>query len=301
MNRRTRRFVLFSLSILVVVGLAVCYQVGGRLLLPNRHEVGEAPDDLPIEDITIKTSSGLELSGWLIDRPNAQVGILLMHGSGQNRNIMVPRARFLHQAGYAVLLFDFRAHGESQGRFKTFGVGEHEDAKAALKLLKERTGVQQTAIIGFSLGGAAAILGPTPLETDAFVLEAVFPSIEAAVANRVKLRLGSPFAWTQSLLSLQIPLRTGTPLKALRPIDQISRIQKPIFLIAGAEDKRTTASESKALFEAITGTNKQFWLIPGANHTNFHAAATQEYEQKVSQFLRAALADTDTKALPTPQ
>ena len=222
-----------------------------------------------------------------------------MHGSGQNRAIMVPRARFLHQAGYALLLFDFRAHGESEGSFKTFGRGEREDAKAALALLKERTGVSQTAIIGFSLGGAAAILGPAPLDTDAFILEAVFPSIEAAVANRIKLRLGKPFAWTQALISLQIPLRTGTPLKSLRPIDQIGRIQEPIFLIAGAEDRRTTASESEKLFRAITSHEKRFWLVPGANHTNFHAAAPIEYEQRVLEFLADSLGPTQTK--PTPQ
>ncbi len=159
--------------------------------------------------------------------------------------------------------------------------------------------MNQTAIIGFSLGGAAAILGQAPLDTDAFVLEAVYPTIEAAVANRVKLRLGKPFAWAHSLLSLQIPMRTGTPLRSLRPIEQIGRIQKPIFLIAGAEDRRTTASESKHLFAAINSKEKQFWLVPSANHTNFHAVAPEDYQRRVLDFLSDALAPIEEP--PTPQ
>ena len=254
--------------------------------------MGEPPTDLPIQEFTFQNESGLALSGWLIRNHDAQHGILLMHGNGQNRAIMIPRARFLYKAGYSVFLFDFRAHGKSKGKFKTFGIGEHEDAKAAMALLKRETGVQRTAVIGFSLGGAASILGDSPLDTDAFVLEAVFPTIEAAVANRIRLRIGSLLTWTHPLLSYQIPLRTGISLNQLRPIDQIERISQPVFLIAGAEDQRTTAIESKALFEAITAKEKQLWLVPEANHTNFHAATPQIYEQKTLDFLNRALGES---------
>ena len=276
---------------LAIGGIAI-FQLGNRLIVPNRFEVGLPPNDLPIETVKFASSGGISLSGWLIKHPIAKAGILLMHGSGQNRAIMIPRARFLYEAGYSVFLFDFRAHGQSEGRYRTFGIGEHDDATAALQVLKEKTGVNQTAIIGFSLGGAAAILGPSPLDTDAFVLEAVFPKIETAIANRIKLRLGPLFPWTQSLLSLQIPIRTGIPLLALQPIDQIGKIAQPIFLIAGAEDQRTTAEESKALYNAIQATTKKLWIVANANHTNYHAAAPDLYEKKVTAFLRGALASS---------
>ena len=259
--------------------------MGNKLLKPNRLPVGSPPADLPIEEITFTNAAGVPLSGWLVPHPEAQTGVLLMHGSNQNRAIMVPRARFLHQAGFSVFLFDFRAHGESGGRFKTFGLGEHEDAKAALKILKERTGVTKTAVIGFSLGAAASVLGEPPLEVDAYVLEALFPTIEAAVANRIKLYLGPFTSWTHPLLSRQIPLRTGISLNNLRPIDVIGSIRAPIFLIAGEKDQRATPEEARTLFEAIRAPEKQFWLVPQANHTNYHAAHPEEYERRVLQFL----------------
>ena len=292
MKRRIRNGLwLLSLSGSLAT-IAALFQIGSHLLVPSQFPVGHPPLDLPLQEITFSNESGLQLSGWLLKRDHARRGILLMHGSGQNRAIMVPRARFLYEAGYSVFLFDFRAHGESDGRFRTFGIGEHEDAEAAMALLKRETGVQQTAVIGFSLGGAASILGDAPLDTDAFILEAVFPSIEAAVANRIQLRLGSFLSWTHPLLSYQIPLRMGIPLNHLRPIEKIGRISQPIFLIAGANDQRTTAQESRTLFQAITAKTKQFWLVPEANHTNFHAAAKLVYEQKVLDFLNKALEET---------
>lgn len=279
----------------LLLSLLFLILLGNKLILPNRLPVGSPPEDLPIEVISFSSSAGVPLKGWLIPHPKAEMGVLLMHGSNQNRAIMVPRARFLHQAGFSVFLFDFRAHGESGGHFKTFGLGEHEDAKAALKVLKERTGVTKTAVIGFSLGAAASVLGPHPLDVDAYVLEALFPTIEAAVANRIELYLGPFASWTHPLLSRQIPLRTGIPLKSLRPMDVIGSIRAPIFLIAGAEDRRATPEEARRLFETIRDPRKQFWLVTQASHTNYHAAQPAAYERKILQFLAESCHETENR------
>ena len=62
-----------------------------------------------------------------------------MHGVRANRLVMLARARFLHKAGYAVLLFDFQAHGESSGKRITFGHLEGLDASAAVTFLHSCT------------------------------------------------------------------------------------------------------------------------------------------------------------------
>lgn len=277
----------------IFTALGGIYHLGSRLLRPTRYPITRPPADLPIDTITFKAEDGLTLSGWLVRHPEPKAGLLLMHGSGQNREIMLSRARFLYDAGYTSLLFDFRGHGESEGTFRTFGLAEHLDARAALNVLKSLPEIKQTAVIGFSLGGAASILGEQPLSSDAFILEAVFPDIRNAIANRIRLKLGAPYVWATGLLSYQIPLRTGTRLDELRPIENIGNIQAPTFIIAGGADQRATAKESRQLFEAAGAEKKDFWVIPSATHTNFHAVVPKSYEQRVLSFLAAALEEPE--------
>ena len=46
---------------------------------------------------------------------------------------MLSQAAMLHRHGYGLLLFDFRAHGESEGERITFGHLESLDARAAVE------------------------------------------------------------------------------------------------------------------------------------------------------------------------
>ena len=65
------------------------------------------------------------------------------------------------------------------------------DARAAVAFIRERLPRERIGAIGSSLGGAAALLGPAPLPVDALVLESVYPDIGSAIANRVRVVLGS--------------------------------------------------------------------------------------------------------------
>jgi pimeloyl-ACP methyl ester carboxylesterase len=103
---------------------------------------------------------------------------------------MVQRARVLNDHGFAVLLFDFQAHGDSLGSHITFGRLEAMDAAAAVRFVRDRLPTEKVGAIGVSLGGAAALLGPEPLPVDALVLESVYPDIDAALANRLRTGLG---------------------------------------------------------------------------------------------------------------
>src|SRR6202030_2729524 len=100
------------------------------------------------------------------------------------------RARLFHRAGFAVLLFDFQAHGESPGETITFDYLEAKDARAAFDELRRRAPGERVAVLGESLGAAAAVLSDPPLEADAMVLEAMYASFATAVENRIVVHLG---------------------------------------------------------------------------------------------------------------
>jgi pimeloyl-ACP methyl ester carboxylesterase len=208
---------------------------------------------------------------------------------------MISRTRFLTVAGYPVLLFDFQATGESLGQHPTDGYLEALDAQAAVDFMRAEAGVKKVGIIGFSLGGAATLLGDHPLAADALVLEAVYTTIEEATAARIELRLGPHSGWLYRLFTWQLGPRLGIHPAQLRPIEKVGAITAPVFLIAGAKDPHPTLAESQRLFAAAP-VPKQFWAVAGAVHENFHHHNPQDYEARVLDFFARTLLAEPTRA-----
>lgn len=254
--------------------------------MPRR--VGPPPADLPGHAVRVASPASGTLHGWLIPgRPGAGA-VLLLHGVRGSRLDMLARTRFLHASGYTVLLYDSRAHGESEGEHITFGYLESRDARAALDHLRLAAPGEPMAAIGVSLGGAALLVGPQPLGVRGLVLEAVYPTLEEAIENRLALRLGALGPPLTPLLTLQLGPRLGFAARELRPIDAIDRVEAPVLLIAGAEDRHTTVTQSRRLF-ARAREPKAFWEVAGAGHADLHRVARTEYEARVGAFLARAL------------
>src|SRR5262249_28582807 len=150
---------------------------------PAQAEIGPPPADLGAEPVAFASASGALLKGWFVPGRPGGGAVVLMHGIRANRLVMLRRARRLKEEGFAVLLFDFQAHGESIARHMSFGRWEALDAAAAVDFLHQRLPRERIAAIGQSLGGAATLLGPAPLPVDALVLESVYDDIVHALAN----------------------------------------------------------------------------------------------------------------------
>lgn len=283
-----RRPVMRTLLLLGVVSavaaLAALFAIGGVLAEPRLQVVGGPPDDLPLTDLRIPRADGGSIAAWFAAGDARQGGILLVHGLRSDRRQMLDRARFLFAAGYSVLLIDLQAHGESPGQQMTFGYLESHDVNAAVAYLNARLDGRPIGVIGASLGGAAALLGESPVDADAVVLEGVYSSIEQAVGNRISIRLGEIGRWLAPLLVWQIEPRLGVRPDELAPIAAIRRLDAPVLIIAGTEDRRTRLDESKALYLRAPSP-KRLWLIYGARHEDFYRHSPADYERQVLDFL----------------
>jgi uncharacterized protein len=275
-----------------VLGLGGLWVGGSIASAPAPAHIGAPPADLPVEAVTIPSASGSRLSGWFV-RGDPQAGaVLLMHGVSANRLEMLDRARLLHAQGFAVLLFDFQAHGESPGAAITFGYLESKDARAAFDELRRLTPGERVGVIGVSLGGAAAVLSDPPIEADAMVLEAVYASFDDAVGNRVAMNLGGAgpllAPLITPLLTGQVKPRLGFDPDLLQPAVRIAALHMPLLLIAGDADLHATLAEMRLIY-ANANAPKELWVIPGARHQDFHHYARAEYERRVVEFFRATL------------
>ena len=256
---------------------------GSRLTASVNHTVGRAPADLGAEDVKFNG-----VRGWFVAAGGEQRCVLLLHGVRSDRTSMVARARFLKKSGFASLLIDLQAHGETQGEKITFGFRESENARAAVAYLRSVRGCKKIAAIGVSLGGAASLLGNAPLAVDALILESVYSTIETAVTNRLAIRLGGLAPWAAPLFIHQIPYRLGVPLAALQPLDAIKKSHAPVLVIGGSADRHTQLEETQRLFNNAAKP-KELWIIQDAIHQDFYKFAGALYEQKVLAFLHKHL------------
>jgi fermentation-respiration switch protein FrsA (DUF1100 family) len=282
------------LTVVGIVGFCVAVVgVGLRLSAPAQTAIGAPPADLDVEVVEFPSASGATIRGWFIAGQPGHGAVVLMHGVRANRLAMLRRARLLSAQGFAVLLFDFQAHGESTGARITFGHLEGRDAAAAVAFMRQRAPSERIGVIGSSLGGAAALLAPGGLRVDAMVLESVYPDIASATANRINAVLGAPLGPLVSkpiarLFELLMAPILGATSSDLRPIDRMADIKASVLVIGGTSDMSTTPEETTAMFWRAQPP-KYIWLIQGAGHVDAEQYGLEAYHARVFGFLSERL------------
>ena len=285
LNRRTKitRRILYSLLLVVVGGVCISWLVGSYLVAPAPQRIGEPPKDLPFTPVKLQDNSGAVTSGWHIRTQPSKGVVLLLHGIRGNRLSMLPRAQFLVTAGYSVVMIDLQAHGESSGDLITLGYREKDNVIETIRYIKSSHPGEPIAIIGVSLGGAAAVLA-SPLNIDAIILESVFPDIETAITNRVAAILGPFSPLPSTLLICQIHPRIGIPTSQLSPIDLLPDVGCPVFILSGANDLHTLPEEAQKMY-SIAADPKKLWIVDRAAHVDLHGVANDEYQKRILLFL----------------
>src|SRR3954466_1874987 len=139
------------------------------------------------------------------------------------------------------------------------------------------------------LAGRSCCSRAPPLELRAAVLEAVYPSIDRAVVNRLRMRIGPLASVTAPLLLLQLQPRIGVAPAELRPVDHIAKLGCPVLVIAGTRDRHTTLADTQMLFAAARDP-KELWLIPDAAHVDYLQFAGDVYRSRIVAFLKSAFA-----------
>ncbi len=135
------------------------------------------------EVVRLHGHQGLTLVGDLYG-PSAGPEVVLLHGGGQTRHAWDATAEALAEAGFRVLSFDQRGHGDSDWAED----GDYRVHAYAADLLAVTTQLHAPpAVVGASLGGMAALLAQAedPAAIAALVLVDVAPRLELEGVKRI--------------------------------------------------------------------------------------------------------------------
>ncbi len=148
-------------------------------------------------------------------------------GGTLHNKVVFRAAKAAVQAGLAVLRFNFRGVGKSEGQFDQ-GAGERDDVRAALDFLETRFADRPVCLMGFSFGAW------------------------------VGLAVGAQDPRVHYLVGLGLPV-ASTDLGFLRPVT------KPKLIIQGTEDVYGPRRQVEALFRELAEPKRIHW-VEGADH-----------------------------------
>jgi uncharacterized protein len=283
--------IFLSLGLAFLLVLVAALLLSNRLTRRYRLVATRCPAEfgLAFEDVAFATLDGLTLRGWFIPRAGSHRAVVLLHGHAGSMDPDIQYVPALHAAGLNVLMFDFRAHGRSDGQVCTLGCLERRDVLAAVQLLRSR-GLRRIAVLGFSLGGRVAMLtAPVCPEIDVVIDDGGPVRLSSALRawaceNRVPGWLASPLAW---LALAATSLRVGSNLFRCEPVNWASGISpRPFMIIHGEEDQYCPDLDD--LLRACPPPT-ELWRLPGVGHVQASVVFPDEYRRRVVAFLQEYL------------
>ncbi len=259
-------------------------QISDMMIKPGKSPVFDKPENygLNYEDVTFKTADGITLSGWLIKGGTDKVIIqshfgvqcsrcgFTQEGKGMMKNALwtsdihfLKQAKYLAEAGYSVLMFDMRNHGNSeQNGWVSWGLEERKDIVASVKFITEHRDYKNANIglLSICMGQGATtfafgmeeemknfknlktMISVQPLTYDYFVKAFGLPNFLVKAGNKYSKN------------------KRNTDLTGDSFLPYVKDISVPTLVIQNENDPMTNLDMVKQYFNDLTVEKEILWL-----------------------------------------
>lgn len=245
---------------------------------------------LPYEQFNFLASDALSLlNAWFIPAKEPKATIIYLHGVGDNKMSGLQLARVFHEHNFNVLLYDSRAHGESGGKFCTYGYYEKHDVQIAIYELQKRFPKCKIGVFGTSMGGAIAMQAASiEPRISAVIAEASFATLRQITVDYQKRLLRLPWHFLRNISMKRSEIIAHFKHREVSPIEAVKNIHVPILFIHGKDDTFIKHQYSEEMF-AAAHEPKELWLIEKAHHSDVHEVGRAEYEERIVKFFERCL------------
>ena len=260
--------------------------ISNMMIKPGKAPVFETPDqyNLDYEDVTFKTKDGVTLSGWLVKGGTDKVIIqshfgvqcsrcgFTVEGKGMMEKMLwskdihfLNQAKYLVDAGYSVLMYDLRNHGnstESNSEWITWGQDERLDVMGAIKYISNHSSYKDASIglLSICMGAASTIF--------AYGLEEEMKSFK----NVKSMIAVQPLTYDYFTENMGLPMflvNAGSKYsKEKRNIDltgdsflpYVKDVSIPTMLIQNQNDPMTDMGMVKRIYDDMQSEKEMVWL-----------------------------------------
>ncbi len=223
-------------------------------------------NELGAQALVFETDDGLELSALLLVRPGAKRNILICHGYALCKEYMRPYVDMFPDDN--ILIFDFRAHGDSDGDVVSIGYHEKKDVIAAYNFLKKYQYTQHLPVVGLGMSmGAATLLYAVSegIDVKAVIVDSTFSRLGDQICKTFKRRTGLPATIFMNIANFLFECIAHCRINAMNPADFIEKVNCPVFIVHSEDDVITTIENAQELYDKAPG-QKELWKVKKSKH-----------------------------------
>jgi len=289
-----------------------------RLTRPPRTKLYGSPRDFQVilqkpmwTDEKWRNSDGTQSIGWVLSQGRPGPAVILSHGYGSNRSELLSLSFELWKAGYHVLVYDLRGHGESPVVWSGLGTYEKDDLLSAISYLKgfKTEGGQplvdgRIGLYGVEIGAYASLLAASedPM-VKAVAVDSAYPDVAHYVNYRLKAYVGDT-SWatrmidssvTNSLFELAMQVYLLRREDAEPALESVSSKTGKRFLFIVGSDSGSLGRMTRDLCSAAVD-QKQLIQVDKSRLNRLYEKASADYDAQVVSYFRDALPVPPTKA-----
>jgi len=243
----------------------------------------------PHQDLFIRSKDGLKLHATYFPNGNSKKVAVCLHGyTSQGMSDYIGLSGYYLKRGYAMLLPDARAHGQSEGEYVGFGCLDRYDLMEWLHWLLGHYGEDvQILLHGTSMGGATVLMASSldlPKQVKGIISDCGFTSPKYVFTHVLHSMYHLPAFPMIQIASEVNKRKAGYRLDECNAAREVRNAKVPILLIHGSADRFVPCSMCDEIYENCASDKKKL-IIEGAAHAESYYKDTEAYENALNEFI----------------
>lgn len=293
--QKLRRRLAITGAAVTVLGLISCgvttRLVSEAIVQPARKGVGaKVPEDMTSRTFILPDRT--EIRTWEARPPGRpRAAMLVLHGVSDSKASQVESLRFLARRGILAMAPDFRAHGDSGGRFATYGYLEKNDITLLRRAVENEFPGIRVGLWGTSYGGAVALQSMAVDDHfDFAIIESTFADLRDLARRQVTMRTTLPVSGLGPYFINEAGKLASFDPAEIAPERAIEDIKVPVLHLHGEADRLIPIDQAERIACHAKGPDYRFVRIARGGHYNLRSGEPARYDREVRGFLKRVTA-----------
>lgn len=246
---------------------------------------------IPYRDVWVTSHDGLRLHAKFYAAKEADAPLTIMfHGyRSVAERCFCGGLRFAVESGSNVLLVDQRAHGQSKGKYLSFGINERFDVLTWIDFGKQLLGEDVKILLyGMSMGAATVLMSTglsLPENVVGIVSDCGYTS-PAEIIKKVLRDMHLPVFPTYALIRLGGIIFGGFDADSASAEKALAGCRIPVLFIHGEDDRFVPCEMSRRNHAACACESKRLLTVPDAGHGISYMLDRDAYISALTDFTK---------------